>query len=183
MLYAYINEDGTIEKTEDLRDDPQRVRRLSDGTPKVRPVIYDNPPVAAWQEIKSWNPEILNDSVIYHGVVTDKDVAELKAERKQQVVSMLAKKKDDGVEVDGGMVRLSDRDMLKLLLGRQGRVPKWKTKESTRTFASRSHYDEFVEVMANAFMDLEEKADDHEINIDALTTARAVVEYNIEQGW
>lgn len=185
MLYAYLNEDKTIEKVEDLRDDPPRVRKLSDGTPKVRPVIYDNPPIAPWQEIKSWQAEVLNDSVIYHGIATDKDVAALKAERKAQVVTLLARKKDDGGIIDPvGAVRLNDRDVLRLFLGRHGRLPKWKLKDGTHhEFPNRNRFEEFVQAVADAIMNLEEKSEEHETAIDGLTTARAVVEYNIEQGW
>lgn len=199
MLYAIINEQGQVVETEDRKDDPINVKKLKNKLAMLRPVVFNNDPLAPWQEYGEPVDTVFNDHVSRRLPAKDKDVSKLKRERQDEVDRLLMKRWEDGVEFPDNAAKylqLRPEDQanitamaMQAMLAKQGRLTwpsnfRWRLKDNT--FLPLPSTDAMLELAssaAEAVLHHRAVAWAHKDNIEAKTTAKEVFEYDINVGW
>jgi hypothetical protein len=189
MWYAKLDEQGNVTKV-DLKDEPVRVKNLPNGLPMLRLLIIQNPPCAPWQQYSDTPTyEVLNDSVIEHGVVIDKPLAAMKEAKVAAVEGLLQQKFEHGVEVpasNGKRLQIRSNDLVNinnmtLLPNGPGN---WRMKDdSFMPVDNQQNMRNLAQFAAASVLSLRQVAWQHKDAVKALTTAKQVHEYDILQGW
>jgi hypothetical protein len=195
MWYAKVNEaNEVVLPLEDFKDQPVGIRIIN-GLPILRPVIFDNPGAQPWEHVANHEYEVRNDSVVAHGVLSDRPAEEMRATKLSALEAVLSDKLDEGVMFKGVQIQMrdtphTDRDnignmaLMAVVLGEQWTPMQWRARDNS--FVEISTAVEMITMaqeIGQAVIVVKANYWHHKDALNALDDAEELWNYDITQGW